>query len=73
MTNALVKTLQAQAQGRATRTVRVTVTQVTPLQVRLPDQTVVPALAVTGLTYTVGGAAVAFLSEPGIPVALPVA
>lgn len=54
------------------RSERVTVAAVSPLRVTLRDGTTVPAVAVNGLTYTVGGAAVALLAERSQPLVLPI-
>lgn len=44
---------------------RVTVAVANPLTVTLPDGSTVRAVAVTGLTYTVGGAAVILTAAEG--------
>lgn len=72
MTDALERALTGRPRNTL-RTVRVKISTVAPLTVQLPDGTTVPALAVTGLTYTAAGYGVAFISEGAIPVVLPTA
>lgn len=43
-----------------------------PLTVQLPSGDVVPAIPVTGLTYTAGGACLALIKQGSVPVAIPI-
>lgn len=70
MTDALGRVLAGRPRNTL-RIERVKVQAVSPLTVVLASGATVPGLAITGLTYTVGGAGVAFLSEGMIPVVLP--
>lgn len=63
--------LRAGQRGSTIRLVRVKIGAVSPLTITLPDGTTIPALAIVGLTYTAGGAAVAMIAEGIVPVALP--
>lgn len=53
------------------RMARVKITQSSPLLVQLPDGATVPALPVSGLTYTAGTFGTALLAEGLIPILLP--
>lgn len=73
--NELVKSLQnIRALLRLlTHLERVTIAQSSPLRVTLRNGTTVPAIAVTGLTYTVSSHGVALLAERGQPLVFPTA
>lgn len=74
MPDAFTKALQralAQALTGVVRTVPVTIAGTNPLTVTLPDGATIPGLAIQGYTYSLGGHAVALLSEPSIPPILP--
>jgi PKD repeat protein len=72
MSDALVRVLQARGNGKPTRLIRVAVTTTNPLTVTLPDGATIPGVAISGLTYTAGTAAVALIAEPGTPLVFPV-
>ena len=55
-----------------TRLERVAIATAAPLTVTLRDGSTVPAIGVTGLTYTAGAAGVAVLASRGQPLVLPI-
>lgn len=54
------------------RSQRVTITATSPLTVTLRDGSTVRGIPVTGLTYTVGGTAVALIADRSQPLVFPV-
>lgn len=71
MSNALERAMLAAGRRNTLRLVRVKITATAPLTVQLPDGSTIPGLAILGMTYTAGGAAVAMLAEGIIPPVLP--
>lgn len=73
MTRERVRTQQAVGSDVTVRMIRVTIAGTNPLRITLPGGSTVTAVAVTGLTYTVGGTAWAFFQEPAVIAVLPTA
>lgn len=71
MTDGLAQILARQPRN-SLRIVRVTVSVVAPLTVKLPDGTPVTAVGLRGTTWTVGDAGAAFLAEGSIPLVIPI-